>query len=115
MQPGTTVRFHVGGNLTVEGGSGNDTLNLIDLKVDGRSIDLRTGLGNAKVEVSHLEAARAHLMAKLGDGDDALTFANGASLLVRRFVANGGRGREDFELGDLATMPAWLKLLDFEV
>ena len=58
VQPGSTVRFHVGGNLTVEGGSGNDTLNLIDLKVDGHAIDLSTGLGNDKVEFSHLEAAR---------------------------------------------------------
>ena len=89
------MRFHVGGNLTVDGGAGNETLKFIDAKVDGHSIDLRTGQGNDKIEVSHLEAARAHVMAKLGDGDDTLAFADGASLagatVHRRRRARRGR------------------------
>jgi hypothetical protein len=111
---GATVRFHVGGSLTVDGGAGNEMLKFIDARLDGHSIDLRTGQGNDKIEVSHLEAARAHVMAKLGDGDDTLTFVDGASLLVRRFTADGGRGGDDVEFGDLAAMPSWLKLLNFE-
>jgi hypothetical protein len=77
-------------------------------------IDLHTGRGNDKVEVSHMEAARAHVMAKLGDGDDTLAFADGASVSARRFIANGGRGGDEVEFGDLAAMPSWLKLLNFE-
>ena len=83
--------------------------------MDGRDIDLQTGTGNDKIELTRLEAARAHLLAKLGDGDDTLTFANGASLLVRRLSANGGRGRDDFELGTGVTPLPWLTLRNFEV
>ena len=115
VQPGASVRFHVGGNLHIAGGSGNETLNFIDAKVDGRYIDLQTGTGNDKIELTRVEAARAQLLAELGDGDDTLTIANGAYVLVRRLSASGGRGHDDFELGTGVTRLPWLTLWNFEV
>ena len=78
-------------------------------------IDLQTGTGNDKIELIRVEAARAHLLAKLGDGDDTLTLANGASLLLRRLTANGGHGHDDFVLGTGITPLPWLTLRNFEV
>ena len=91
------------------------TLNFLDTKVHGRHVDLQTGTGNDKIELTRVEAARAQLLAELGDGDDTLTIANGAYILAKRLWANGGRGHDDFEFGTGVTRLPWLTLGNFEV
>ena len=111
----TSVQFRVGGNLFVFGEQGNDTLNFINLRLDGNVIYLDTGAGNDTVELTNIDAPRAQLFAFLGNGDDSLTVSDSSDLNLKRLEADGGNGQDTLESGNLSTFSFTRKFKRFEV
>ena len=110
----TTVQFSVGGNLFVYGEQGNDTINFINLKLDRDVIHVDTGAGNDTVSLTRVTAARAHLFALLGSGDDAFRVNAASVLSLKRLTADGGAGHDDLEPGNLGTFTFPRSLARFE-
>jgi hypothetical protein len=111
----TSVQFRVGRNLFVFGEQGNDTLNFINLRLDGNVIHVDTGTGDDAVVLTSIDGARAQLFALLGNGDDSFTVSDSSTLKLKRLEADGGNGHDTLESGNVATFSFTRKFRRFEV
>jgi hypothetical protein len=94
-----TIPFFLKGNLDVTLDNGNDSVNFIDAATTGRFITLQTGLGNDILSISKLVSSKALFFGLLGNGNDAFTFADNATVQLGFAFVDGGSGDDVLTLG----------------